>query len=44
MRVKVRDIHDNLDVSRLHSLGDEDLRRVAKYHRALMRLKAASSR
>jgi hypothetical protein len=38
-RIKVRDIQDNLDVSRLPSLGDEDLQRITKYHQALMRLK-----
>lgn len=43
-RIKVRDLQDNLDVSRLPSLGDKDARRVAKYHRALMQLKATISR
>jgi (p)ppGpp synthase/HD superfamily hydrolase len=43
-RVKIRDLQDNLTVSRMPGLCDEDLRRVAKYHRALMRLKAAYPR
>jgi hypothetical protein len=43
-RIKHRDIQDNLDVSRLPSLGDEDLQRIAKYHQALMRLKARDVR
>jgi (p)ppGpp synthase/HD superfamily hydrolase len=43
-RVKIRDIQDNLDLSRLPTLSDEDLQRVAKYHRALSRLQAAGSR
>lgn len=34
-RVKVEDIKDNLDVSRLNSLEDNDLQRIAKYHKAL---------
>lgn len=33
-RVKVADIEDNLSVLRLPSLGEKDLQRVAKYHRA----------
>ena len=41
-RIKIRDLQDNLDVSRLPSLGDQELRRVAKYHRALVQLKATS--
>jgi hypothetical protein len=42
-RIKARDLQDNLDVSRIPELSDEDLRRIAKYHRALMRLKAGRS-
>jgi (p)ppGpp synthase/HD superfamily hydrolase len=41
-RVKLRDLRDNLDLSRLSSLSDEDLQRICKYHRALMRLLAAN--
>lgn len=43
-KIKVRDIRDNLDVSRLSQLTEEDLRRVAKYHKALARLESALSR
>ncbi len=40
-RVKLYDIEDNLDLTRLDQLGDKDLERVAKYHRARRRLLAA---
>lgn len=36
--IKLADIEDNLNVLRLHELGEQDLRRVAKYHRAWHRL------
>jgi (p)ppGpp synthase/HD superfamily hydrolase len=39
-RVKVQDLQHNLDVTRLPAMSDEDLPRIAKYHRALARLKA----
>jgi (p)ppGpp synthase/HD superfamily hydrolase len=35
VRVKIEDLKDNLDTTRLKSLGDRDLERVQKYHRAL---------
>lgn len=34
-RVKIEDIRDNLDITRLGSFEDEDCIRTAKYHRAL---------
>ncbi|TBU92773.1 GTP pyrophosphokinase [Phytopseudomonas dryadis] len=34
-RVKVEDIRDNLDLTRLRSLQEKDLVRAAKYHKAL---------
>lgn len=37
-RVKIADIKDNLDLTRLPSITEKDLQRVAKYHRALARL------
>lgn len=37
-KVKVEDIRDNLDVTRLQSIGPEDLARIAKYHKALSTL------
>lgn len=43
-RIKVQDIRDNLDVSRLSEITEEDLQRIAKYHRALKRLESAGSR
>jgi (p)ppGpp synthase/HD superfamily hydrolase len=42
-RVKLRDIQDNLDLSRLGTLNAEDLQRIAKYHRALVRLRATDA-
>ncbi len=33
--VKIEDIKDNLDVTRIDNLSDEDLTRIKKYHRAL---------
>ncbi|WP_028104156.1 GTP pyrophosphokinase [Pseudoduganella violaceinigra] len=38
-KIKIEDIKDNLDVTRLHSMSDVDLARVAKYHKALQFLK-----
>lgn len=35
VRVKVADIRDNIDVTRLPAIGDADLQRIHKYHRAL---------
>lgn len=40
-RVKRADLEDNLQVLRLPSLKDADLIRIAKYHRAWRRLRAA---
>jgi (p)ppGpp synthase/HD superfamily hydrolase len=37
-RVKVHDLEDNMDLSRLPTVGADDLRRVAKYERALSKL------
>jgi len=34
-RVKIEDVRDNMDVTRLAALSEEDLSRVAKYHKAL---------
>jgi (p)ppGpp synthase/HD superfamily hydrolase len=34
-KVKVADIRDNLDLTRLPTLTEKDLQRAAKYHRAL---------
>ena len=38
-KIKLADIEDNLNVPRLASLGEPDLRRVSKYHQAWRRLK-----
>ncbi len=40
-RVKQADIADNIDVLRLEDLSEQDLERVAKYHRAWRQLDAA---
>lgn len=37
-KVKIADIEDNLDLTRLPKLSEKDLLRVAKYHQALRRL------
>jgi (p)ppGpp synthase/HD superfamily hydrolase len=37
-RVKIADIRDNMDLTRLPQVSDKDLQRVAKYHRALREL------
>ena len=34
-KVKIEDIKDNLDLTRLGTLQEKDLERVAKYHKAL---------
>ncbi|MCD5973949.1 GTP pyrophosphokinase [Pseudomonas quasicaspiana] len=41
-RVKIADIRDNLDLTRLPVLHDKDLERAAKYHRALRYLQEPS--
>jgi len=33
-RVKLADIEDNMDLFRLEAIGEEDLERITKYHRA----------
>ena len=37
-KIKVEDIKDNLDITRLNKITDKDLKRVEKYHRALKAL------
>lgn len=36
--VKIEDLRDNMDISRLRRISDIDLARIAKYHVALQRL------
>lgn len=38
--VKLLDLYDNIDVTRLPVLGDWELARTAKYHRAILKLSA----
>lgn len=40
-RIKILDIEDNIDVLRLPVVGEWELQRTAKYHRAWKRLKEA---
>ncbi|MFK3798503.1 GTP pyrophosphokinase [Pseudomonas sp. NPDC088444] len=40
-RVKIADIRDNLDLTRLPTVTEKDLQRAAKYHRALSSLLGA---
>ena len=42
-RVKLADLEDNMDVKRLESLTEQDLDRLARYHRAWLRLSTADS-
>lgn len=35
VKVKIEDLKDNLDLTRLTSIGDKDLERMKKYHKAL---------
>ncbi len=39
VRVKLLDLHDNMDLMRLAEITDRDLARVARYHRAVLRLR-----
>ncbi|MBC7808371.1 MAG: GTP pyrophosphokinase [Akkermansiaceae bacterium] len=41
--VKLLDLYDNIDATRLPELGDKELQRIAKYHRAIVRLKAITT-
>lgn len=41
--VKIADLKDNMDVTRLDTIGDEDVERLAKYLRAHRRLTGARS-
>ena len=34
-QVKIKDIEDNMDISRLETIGEVDLARLAKYHKSL---------
>ena len=43
VKVKLADIEDNINVLRLDSVGDKDLERVAKYHKAWKKLKELST-
>jgi (p)ppGpp synthase/HD superfamily hydrolase len=42
-RVKIADLLENIDLTRLTEVREADLARVAKYHRALARLTAAGA-
>lgn len=41
--VKIEDLRDNMDLTRLTTVGEKELVRVAKYHAALQSLQAVSS-
>ena len=41
VRVKLLDIEDNMDMTRLGALAEKDLTRLQKYHAARLRLRAA---
>lgn len=42
-KFKMADLEENLNVLRLKSLGDKELRRIAKYHKAWKRLSSKST-
>ncbi len=39
VKVKIADLEDNMDIRRMPELGEKDLLRLKKYHRAWLRLK-----
>jgi (p)ppGpp synthase/HD superfamily hydrolase len=39
-KVKIADLEDNMNIARFSKIGSSDLERLARYHRALMRLKS----
>ena len=41
-KVKLADIEDNINILRLESVGEKDLMRVAKYHRAWKKIQSKS--
>lgn len=42
-KVKMADIKDNMDITRIADLREKDLKRLEKYHRSLKRLIAAEA-
>lgn len=40
VKVKIADLQDNLNITRLQELSDKDLQRIKKYHQALILLKS----
>jgi (p)ppGpp synthase/HD superfamily hydrolase len=42
VKVKIEDLKDNLDLTRLKNIVDKDLERIDKYHKALVFLKKRS--
>ena len=40
-RVKIADLEDNMDIKRLNTLTDKDQQRLARYHRAWLKLSNA---
>ncbi|PAU66561.1 GTP pyrophosphokinase [Pseudomonas sp. PIC25] len=41
-RIKIEDIKDNLDITRLKTIDNKDLDRIKKYHNALARLQKST--
>jgi hypothetical protein len=39
-KIKIEDLKDNMDLTRLDSISDKDIARVKKYHKALSMLLA----
>ncbi len=38
VKVKLADLEDNMDITRLHNLTDKDKQRIEQYHKAWMKL------
>ncbi|MCF6344887.1 MAG: hypothetical protein L3J00_00280 [Thiomicrorhabdus sp.] len=41
IKIKIEDIKDNLDLTRIKSINNEDLKRIFKYHNSLQKLLSA---
>ncbi|MBD3225154.1 MAG: HD domain-containing protein [Caldithrix sp.] len=39
-KIKLADLEDNMDLTRIHQMGEEDRRRLSRYHKAWLTLKA----
>ncbi len=42
-KIKLLDLYDNIDITRLHTITDNDLKRVKKYHAAIQVLEGTKN-